>query len=346
MHEAPPQLRQKVIRYLMRTIEGSGATGSRNIALIAEEMYRDREERLKRFFEGNEVSVSYVSEVLRWIASGMDEEGRFLDANAGSTRDCSVLDETIKNTAYGVLETALRSETSAHENLLKLIQKRMSLDRSEATNPKHASPEALYWKWISQWESYFADRRCEPTRANATALLKRLAKNIDAKGVLRDREGREVTNIDAYITRIARNILYERSRSGEDPIGPCHDAETATLPEVDTDADAVDEEQRRECSSRCVDELRKRFKDGCAFLESYDDVSSISDKAERSKGLELLARKLWIEKGEKATGMRQGGDSRAESSEMNYLRVNVWRTRAKLGTTYKQCVRLCLDRKG
>jgi hypothetical protein len=239
----------------------SDATESRSNVSVAEDLYLEWEERLKRYFEGNEVSVGYAGVVLRSIADLMDDDGDLIDQNAGHINCHAVLDELMYKTATGVLEVALRAETAAHQNLLKLIQKRMAQRDTEPIGSEQLPPEDFYWKWLAQWEGYFADRHCEPTRANATAVFKRLATNIDAEGVLRDRKGQEVTNTDAYIARIARNVLCERLRNEDDLIGPKNELEIATLPESDVDAQRIDEDQQKECKTRCVDELWKRLKD-------------------------------------------------------------------------------------
>jgi hypothetical protein len=335
--------RLALIRFFLRIEEEAGSAKGKAAASRAEEAFREREERLKTYFDSNESPLGLANTVLKSIAGIIDDRGVGVGEDGQEIRDESSLDIIMRQKANDVLNTYIAGEMQFHQRMMKHLTTVLPQRTPGSTTGTAPSAETLYWKFIARWEEYFKINHCAPERANATALIRRLARRIDADGVLRDRDGREVESEDAFAGKIARHILCERSRHKEVPFEPDIRIEGHTEPEVDQEFELNEENVTRNCRSRCLGILEKQHKSEFDLLVAYEQTMKLSDKTEREKAMERVVQAF--------KKNRRTDESVSDASEepelrisINSLRVNVCRCREKLMHVHQECVRLCIEK--
>jgi hypothetical protein len=337
------ETRQALTRFFLRIEEEAGSAKGKAAASRAEEAFREREERLKTYFDNNEAPLGLAHTVLKSIAGIINERRIGAGEDGMEIRDETSLDNILQKKANDVLNTYIAGELQLHQRLMKHLS-RMSTQPTLGSKIGTApSTETLYWKLVARWEEYFRANHCAPERANATALVRRLAKGIDEEGVLRDREGREVDSEDAFAGKIARHILYERSRRREVSFDPDTRSDGYTEPEVDQEFEQNEEEVHRNCRIRCLEILQKQHKTEFELLVAYQEALKLSHKTERENALERLARAFKKNRGSGPSGPDAGEESELRIA-INFLRVNVCRFREKLMHIHEECVQLCVEK--
>jgi hypothetical protein len=345
MNTSYAAVKSKLIGLFVRIYAGSDTQKPRDARVLAEDLYRERMNTLKRFFDGNEMPVGYVLHVLRAVAGMIGDTEDLVDADGKTVNDGAALDFLFSTVARDILDSALRAETEAHQNLLKLFKRNLASRAAIGQRGPERTPDSLYWEWIGRCESFFSIHQCEPARAHASMVIRRLAKSIDEHGLLLDRDGREVKDLDAYVSRISLNVLHENRRVGAGNFPADPDGEEFVAPESDRDDEELQNEARRECRGRCLEDLTKRYSGQCKTVQAYTEASGLSDKEERRAALDQLARDF---RSDKAGGVKASISSEEDGSvdaALNYLRVNVCRMREKLESVFRECVGSCLERK-
>lgn len=347
MSTTQQHIRESLITFLLGLPAESGPRRPRDARIEAEDLYRDICGKLKRFFDAYEIPVGHATDVLVAIARRVGKDGVLRDAAGRAITDQPAFGAVLYEEARRVLDDVLRAEAAGQQNLMRMLERRAAAQ--QGGRPAHRpekTAEVIYWEWIERCANFFVMHRADPPRGLASLVLRRLARSIDAGGVLRDRNHQEVGNIDAYLERTMRNVLFEHRRGDRHLVSTDVELEGRVTPEIEVDEESRDEEVLRECTRGCLAEIRNRHPDQCSLLLAYDEAGGITDNDARAAQFIRLADAL--KKKKALTASRNAEDAPAMSARvaLDYLRVNVHRTRERLGTVFHDCIQLCVEKSG
>jgi hypothetical protein len=94
-----------------------------------------------------------------------------------------------------------------------------------------------------------------------------------------------------------------------------------------------------------VHDLRKRQPELVDLLVRYNEASDIRNAEERAERFVELAGQLKRLRDRGASKDAPDAVAMPQKAALNYLRVNVHRTRERLESIYKECIRLCMEKK-